>query len=107
MTRAPARARAGGGIHTPHGTLTPHPEALTDKPSDTKFLKPLNPKTLKPPNPPLLERCRVKTLQGQSMMEPKTAPEHDATLQGYLARKKQPSPLGPPYDPKYSPTVGS
>ena len=27
-------------------------------------------------------------------------------LQGYLAHKKQP-PLGPPYDPRYSPTVGS
>ena len=28
-------------------------------------------------------------------------------LQGYLAPKKQPNPLGPPYDPGYSPTVGS
>ena len=28
-------------------------------------------------------------------------------LQGYLAHKKQPHPLGPPYDPRYSPTVGS
>ena len=29
------------------------------------------------------------------------------TVQGYLAHKKQPPPLGPPYDPRYSPTVGS
>ena len=29
------------------------------------------------------------------------------TLQGYLAHKKQPPPLGPPHDPRYSPTVGS
>ena len=29
------------------------------------------------------------------------------TLQGYLAHKEQPSPLGPPYDPGYGPTVGS
>ena len=28
-------------------------------------------------------------------------------LQGDLARKKQPSPLGPPYDTRYSPTAGS
>ena len=27
--------------------------------------------------------------------------------QGYLAHKKLPPPLGPPYDPRYSPTVGS
>jgi len=27
--------------------------------------------------------------------------------QGYLAHKKQRSPLGPPYDPRYSPTVGT
>ena len=26
--------------------------------------------------------------------------------QGYLAHKKQPPPLGPPLDPRYSPTVG-
>ena len=30
-----------------------------------------------------------------------------ARLQGYLAHKKTPLPLGPPYDPKYSPTIGS
>ena len=29
------------------------------------------------------------------------------TLQGYLAHKKQPPPIGPPYDPRYSPTPGS
>ena len=28
-------------------------------------------------------------------------------VQGYLAHKKQPPPLGPPYDLGYSPTVGS
>ena len=28
-------------------------------------------------------------------------------LQGYLAHKKQPPPLGPPQDPRYGPTVGS
>ena len=28
-------------------------------------------------------------------------------IQGYLARKKQPPPLGLPYDPRYSPTDGS
>ena len=28
-------------------------------------------------------------------------------LQGYLAHKKQPLPLGPPYDPRYSPPVES
>jgi len=38
--------------------------------------------------------------------------EHDYTigsyhLQGCLAHKKQPPPLGPPKDPRYSPTVGS
>ena len=27
--------------------------------------------------------------------------------QGYLAHKKQLSPLGPPYEPRYSPIVGS
>ena len=27
-------------------------------------------------------------------------------LQGYLAHKKQPPPLGPPKDPRHSPTVG-
>jgi len=29
------------------------------------------------------------------------------TLQGYLAHKNQPPPLGSPYDPSYSSTVGS
>ena len=29
------------------------------------------------------------------------------TVQGYLAHKKQPPPLGPPQGPRYSPTVGS
>ena len=28
-------------------------------------------------------------------------------LQGYLAHKKQPPPLGPPWWPMHSPTVGS
>jgi len=28
-------------------------------------------------------------------------------LQGYLAHKKHPSSLGPPYGPRHSPTVGS
>ena len=28
-------------------------------------------------------------------------------VQGYLAHKKQPPPLGPPYDPTCNPTVGS
>ena len=28
-------------------------------------------------------------------------------LQGYLVHKKQPPPLGPPYDPRYSPPPGS
>ena len=28
-------------------------------------------------------------------------------LQGYLAHKKQPPPLGPPWDPRYSPHVGT
>ena len=28
-------------------------------------------------------------------------------LQGHLAHKKQPPPLGPPQDPGFSPTVGS
>ena len=28
-------------------------------------------------------------------------------VQGYLAHKKQPPLLGPPWDPRYSPTVGS
>ena len=28
-------------------------------------------------------------------------------LQGYLAHKKSAPPLGPPYDSRYSPTVGS
>ena len=28
-------------------------------------------------------------------------------VQGYLAHKKPPSPLGPPYEPKHGPTVGS
>ena len=27
--------------------------------------------------------------------------------QGYLAHKKTPTPLGPPYDPRHRPTVGS
>ena len=27
--------------------------------------------------------------------------------QGHLARKKQPPPLGPPWDPRHIPTVGS
>ena len=29
------------------------------------------------------------------------------TLQGYLAHKKQPNPLGPPSGPSHRPTVGS
>ena len=28
-------------------------------------------------------------------------------VQGYLAHKKHPTSLGPPYDPRHSPTVGS
>ena len=28
-------------------------------------------------------------------------------LQGYLANKKTPTPLGPPLDPRHRPTVGS
>ena len=28
-------------------------------------------------------------------------------IQGYLAHKKTPTPLGPPYDPRHGPTVGS
>ena len=28
-------------------------------------------------------------------------------LQGYLAHKKTPTPLEPPYDPRHKPTVGS
>ena len=28
-------------------------------------------------------------------------------MQGYLAHRKQPPPLGPPWDPRCSPTVGS
>ena len=30
-----------------------------------------------------------------------------AFIQGYLAHKKQPPPLGPPYDLRNSPTLGS
>ena len=29
------------------------------------------------------------------------------SVQGYLAHKKEPPPLGPPYDPRYRPTEGS
>ena len=29
------------------------------------------------------------------------------TLQGYLAHRNPPPPLGPPYDPRHSPAVGS
>ena len=29
------------------------------------------------------------------------------TLQGYLAHKETPTPLGPPLDPRHRPTVGS
>jgi len=28
-------------------------------------------------------------------------------LQGYLAHKKPPAPIGPPHGPKHGPTVGS
>ena len=28
-------------------------------------------------------------------------------VQGYLVHKKTPAPLGPPYDPRHRPTVGS
>ena len=31
----------------------------------------------------------------------------DWPVQGYLAHKKTPTPLGPPQDPWYRPTVGS
>ena len=31
----------------------------------------------------------------------------ESCLQGYLAHKKKPTPLGPPYDPRHGPTVGS
>ena len=31
----------------------------------------------------------------------------EESLQGYLAHKKMPTPLGPPYDPRHRPTVGS
>jgi len=36
-----------------------------------------------------------------------SAPRLADSLQGYLAHKKTPTPLGPPYDPRHRPTVGS
>ena len=33
--------------------------------------------------------------------------EQPVALEGYLAHTKTPTPLGPPYDPGHSPTVGS
>ena len=35
------------------------------------------------------------------------APPRTRGLQGYLAHKKDPPSLGPPQDPRFSPTVGS
>ena len=36
-----------------------------------------------------------------------TESETFTLVKGCLAHKKQPSPPGPPYEPRYSPTVGS
>jgi len=43
-------------------------------------------------------------------MEPFASPEseaNEAVVQGYLAYKKQATPLGLPHGPRLSPTVGS
>jgi hypothetical protein len=66
-----------------------------------------------PPPPPLYHQSTVmglrylvlsplKHLHGFTI--PRFMPE---TLQGYLAQKKTPISLGPPYDPRNRPTVGS
>ena len=72
-----------------------------------------------PPNPPppacKLDDGRVstnKTLCSQaSKLSPKPEPRYPSheqqTLQGYLAKKKTPTPLGLPWDPRHGPTVGS
>ena len=37
----------------------------------------------------------------------KSNPMQNFNLQGYLAHEKTPTPLGPPWDPRQIPTVGS
>jgi hypothetical protein len=50
----------------------------------------------------LLFAVIVNATQGQGYLL-----EVRVCIQGYLAKKKQPPPLGPPQDPGYSPTEGS
>jgi hypothetical protein len=55
-------------------------------------------------------------LKGYQIIRSGTLPEPDGVrgspsaslpVQGFLAHKKTPMPLGPPYDPKHGPTAGS
>ena len=58
----------------------------------------------------LSDMCIFKCLLEWSRPENLTAqyPDSEAKpLQGYLAHKTQPPPLGPPYEPGHDPTVGS
>ena len=65
----------------------------------------LDPQVANPqnPNPTYFTRKNA----GPEFLEPQVASPRPDSMQGYLAHKKQPPPLGPPYDPRYSPTVGS
>ena len=49
----------------------------------------------------MCEQTALRALRGGS------APMNRVSSQGYLAHEKVPSPLGPPLDPRYSPTAGS
>ena len=47
------------------------------------------------------------TTYGQWLEAAQKLDEYEGALQGYLAHKKQPPPLGSPQGPGLSPTVGS
>ena len=59
----------------------------------------------------LAERCRARREHKKTVQQ--LLPERPGhslaliALQGYLARKKAPTPLGPPEVPRHRPTVGS
>jgi len=58
-----------------------------------------------------LESKRICTARADRQLDDsestQTGAEPAVTLQGYLAHKKPPPPLGPPQDRRHSPTVGS
>ena len=91
-------------FHREKRAIDPH---LVIAPHVTRHFSPLSrhfqpfPRHFQP-----LSRHFQPLLTGSNALSTPTTCSHLA-LQGYLAHKKQPSPLGPPYDPRCSPSVGS